>query len=190
MKKRILSCLLAACFLFVLGGCESRSSVNSTTSTSTVATSTTTVPTTATTTIPQYQDNGTVAGVDADNDGVRDDVQQYIASVRPNEARKREALMQYARTLQTAYTKVTTEAEAVNVESQIQKAVSCIVFMNEVTGKNNPARAINNLMHNTPERLKAQLKYEKFLDGKVFTVSSPGETATDVCDFDLNSLPN
>lgn len=122
--------------------------------------------------------------------GIRNDVQQYIDSAYPDSAKKKRALTEYAKILQYAYTNVTTVSEAQNTETEIIRAINCIRFVGEIPGNDAPAQKINRLTSNTPERLEKQLQYERLLDGKVFTISSPGDTPQSVCGFDPDSLPN
>ncbi|HPN54564.1 MAG TPA: hypothetical protein PLB52_01385 [Candidatus Moranbacteria bacterium] len=123
--------------------------------------------------------------------GIRNDIQQYINAAYPNSAKKRAALTQYAKSLQDAYTKINTETEAINFEPQIIRSLSCVTFLDEEEySSNSPLEIVGEKTVNTPERLEAELRYEKFLDGKVFTVSSPDDTVYSVCDFDPDSLPN
>lgn len=122
--------------------------------------------------------------------GIRNDIQQYIDATYPNSAKNKRALTEYAKILQSAYTNVTTVSEAQNTETEIIRALNCIRFVGEVPGDDAPAQKINRLTSNTPERLEKQLQYERLLEGKVFTISSPGDTPQGVCGFDPDSLPN
>ena len=125
------------------------------------------------------------------SNGVRKDIEVYINTAYPSSVKKRMALLGYAKALQTAYTQVTNQTEAINMEPKIISALACVGMMGESSsGSNAPSRIIGKKISNTPERLAAQLKYEEFLDGKVFTISSGNDTLQSVCDFDPNVLPN
>lgn len=123
--------------------------------------------------------------------GIRNDIQEYINATYPNSAKKRAALTQYAKSLQDAYTKINTEAEAINFEPQIIRSLGCASLVGEEgSSLHSPSDIVGEKTVNTPERLEAELRYEKFLDGKVFTVSSPEDTVYTECDFNPDSLPN
>jgi hypothetical protein len=123
--------------------------------------------------------------------GVRKDIEEYINSAYPDSAKKRAALMSYARALQTAYSTVTNETEAMNMEPKIMNSMACAIIVGGEKGeKDSPSRIVENKTTNTPERLADELKYEAFLDGKVFEVPSPNSAPETVCDFDPNVLPN
>lgn len=125
-----------------------------------------------------------------DQSGLREDVIQYINNTYPDSGKKRAALTQYAKAIQYAYTQVNNEVEAQNAEPQIIRALSCVREMGEIDGSNAPSIQLGELMVNTPERLAAEIRYEKFIDGKVFTISSPGDTAETYCDFNPSSFSN
>lgn len=131
------------------------------------------------------QEAATVAGVDANHDGVRDDVDRYISATYPNSAKTRSALMQYAKGVQTSFVNVSTASQAAAHESQMLRAGACL------TATMGSAAAISEIdarMANTPDRVKARSTYEGYLEGKVFTIPS-GDPAT-LCDVNPATLPN
>lgn len=120
--------------------------------------------------------------------GVRKDIEEYIQNTYPDSAKKRAALNSYAQKLQEAYTEVTNVEDAINMETKIINALTCVEKFGDDLGNNSPSATVGAMTSNTPERLEAQLKYEKFLDGKAFTM--PSLDSEQVCDFDPNLLPN
>lgn len=122
--------------------------------------------------------------------GIRKDIEAYIDQTYPDSAKKRTALKSYARALQTAYSQVNNEEDAVNMEPQIINALVCVGILGEEEGGNSPSRVVEDKTSNTPERLAEQLRYESFLDGKVFSGPSMSDDPRNVCDFDPTSLPN
>lgn len=122
--------------------------------------------------------------------GVRKDIEAYINSAYPNSAKKRAALLSYAKAVQTAYSTVSNETEAMNMEPKIINALACVAILGEDQGKNSPSKIVDSKTTNTPERLAAELEYESFLDGKVFEMPHLSSAPETVCDFDPNSLPN
>ncbi len=113
----------------------------------------------------------TIPEVDANYDGVRDDIKQYIDDTYPPSP-QRESLTQYAEAVQNAYSNVTTVEEAQNAEQKIIQSLANITAAGEISGSDAPSLIVDHKTINTPERLAEQLRYEALLDGKVFTVSS------------------
>ncbi len=122
--------------------------------------------------------------------GVRNDIQAYIDSAYPNSAKRRKALESYAQKLQYAITKVTTEAEAENVEQQIIRSMLCISKLGEEPDAESPTRTVKWKTIDTPGGLEAHLRFGTLIAGKVFVVSCPEDTIETVCDFDPHSLPD
>lgn len=129
--------------------------------------------------------NATIAGIDADHDGVRDDVKSYISATYPNSAKARSALTQYAKGVQTSFVNVSTASQAVAQESQLLRAGACVT---STMGSASAITDIDARMANTPARVKARSDYEGFLEGKVFTI--PAGDPASVCDVNPASLPN
>jgi len=130
-------------------------------------------------------ENATVAGIDANNDGVRDDVQRYIYATYPNSAKSRSALTQYAKGVQASFVNVSTARQAVVVEPQLLRAGACVTA---TMGSTSAITEIDARMANTPARVNARSTYEGYLEGKVFTIPA-GDPAT-LCDVNPASLPN
>jgi len=130
-------------------------------------------------------ESATVAGVDADHDGVRDDVNRYIAATYPNSAKSRSALMQYAKSVQTSFVNVSTARHAATLEPQLLRAGACVTA---TMGSATAITEIDARMANSPARVKARSNYEGYLEGKVFTIPS-GDLAT-LCDVNPASLLN
>ncbi|QXE85546.1 hypothetical protein KP003_14290 [Geomonas nitrogeniifigens] len=131
------------------------------------------------------QETATVAGVDTNRDGVRDDIERHISTAHPDSAKTRSALKQYAKGVQASFVNVSTASQATAQESQLLRAGACVAA---ATGSAAAMAEIDALMANTPDRIKAREEYERHLEGKVFTIPS-GDPAT-LCDVDPASLPN
>lgn len=131
------------------------------------------------------QETATVAGIDANRDGVRDDVERYITTTYPNSARARSALMQYAKGVQTSFVNVTTASQSIAHESQLLRDGACVTA---TMGSATAITEVDARMANTPDRVRARSFYEGYLEGKVFTIPS-GDPAT-LCNVNPASLPN
>lgn len=129
----------------------------------------------------------TVAGIDADHDGVRDDVQQYIAATYPSSAMARSALTQYAKAVQISFINATTATTATDHEPTMIRAAACAA-VSLGDSAHQALAAIDARMANTADRVRAQLAYEKKLDGKTFNV--PPLVPSALCDTDPATLQN
>ena len=128
--------------------------------------------------------DATLEGIDANSNGIRDDVELAIFKLHPDSARIRAAELQYAMALQVELTKDVfnseTLVETIHTES---KGFFCIgdaapnqsplIFLKEVKG----------LVFNTPARTqRSEDVFKKYMT----TNALPNES----CDIELTSLPN
>lgn len=120
-------------------------------------------------TIPTLERGGSLAGIDTNGNGVRDDVEAYITAKYPD-APQRAAAMQAASALQAAlFVNVQDVAAAKDVSRRVTSAARCIFsrFPGPPTSQY-PARVMKELegvTTNTKARLLAYLAYNKALDG-------------------------
>ena len=119
--------------------------------------------------IPILERGITIAGTDANANGVRDDIEDYINDNYPVEA-QRAAAMQSAKATQKALLVDITNIIAVKeVNRELSQATHCIYKQFDGSGNSKqPARVskeIESITTNTKERLLAYLAYSKSLDG-------------------------
>lgn len=123
--------------------------------------------------LPVLDRSSSVAGADANANGIRDDVEAYI-SARPYSAPQKQAAMQTAKSLQAmmlvnASDKAATDA--VSVASG--RAIHCLVTRFPEASGLNAERVVEDLEKvtaNTEARIKAYLEYSAARDGTVSTV--------------------
>jgi hypothetical protein len=108
----------------------------------------------------------TLEGIDSDNDGVRDDVQRWIAVRYPTSLETRSALGDYAQALQDVLGEDDT-ATAITLTHERFRASDCIEYL---TGDANGLlwRELMTLTLNTPERARAFFVKEEMFSGQVF----------------------
>ncbi len=134
--------------------------------------------------------DATVQGIDANNNGIRDDVELAIFNAYPNSAKTRAVLLQYALALQMEFAQSIINKEIVTVVaektsagyyciSQITSRVDMKKFI-EIGDKLH--NFIENKQINTEERKKAETDFYK---GNLGSYELPSE-----CDIDLNKLQN
>lgn len=139
---------------------------------------------------PGEAGKATLAGIDFDNDGVRDDIQRYIAMTYPNSAKTRAALTQYAKVVQNAILDANDKQKSVQHGQEVSEASECLTY---VLGSVIPSRqaktALRPIILNTDARTKVYLTYNDQLGGEVFP-GTPDSQIASTCKFDLSTLPN
>lgn len=139
---------------------------------------------------PGEEGKKTLAGIDSDDDGVRDDVQRYIALTYPDSEKTRAGLTQYAKSVQGALLDADDKELSMKHEEKISKADDCIEFM---LGTDEYDQYISNealpMILNTKERTMAYFKYDEQLGGEVFSLT-PEDQLRFSCDIDPSTLSN
>lgn len=139
----------------------------------------------------------TLAGIDTDGDGVRDDVQHYIGITYPDSAKKRAALTQMVLALEEELLGADNPSLIKDNVQKSQDAIDCssAVWMrgdDDVVGGQKAYDAFNALQAatlNTPERIKAYFHAEGQLGPTVIRATPYAEQASH-CAVDLSTLPN
>lgn len=146
----------------------------------------------------QTVNDSTVAGIDANNNAIRDDVELEIFKRYPNSARIRAAMLQYAQALQLELTEVFNSETLVKVLQKRSYARSCIdqtgpeinlkssheEILNDMNIGDNRKKEIDNLVINIHIREKKQSDGLNYMT----TYSIPSDQLD--CDIKLLSLPN
>jgi hypothetical protein len=139
---------------------------------------------------PGRSGEDTLAGVDADGDGVRDDVQRFIVENYGYSERGVRALNNLARSYQVEIlTADSASREQVhNLSEQISKDASCLirsVDKQELTFEN-VTNSVRKRMMNTPERRARHYKFQGlFTGGRMYDGS-----VEEACGYDPAKLPN
>lgn len=122
--------------------------------------------------LPALDRSASLAGPDADGNGIRDDIDAWIASRQATPARQA-ALVQLARAYQAAVTSGSQNAAAAqDMAARSGQAISCILARSgsETEGMQ-AVSALRKMTANTRERVHAYLAYARALDGAVMAVS-------------------
>jgi len=128
----------------------------------------------------------TLEGIDSDNDGVRDDVQRWIAINYPSSEKTRMALKQLALTQQQFVLDSVDPVKSLNNAVQRGKAIDCLFYISPSDAPTiiNEFKAIT---LNTYTRSKAYLQADHHLSGNVFSSDLDWKQS---CNFDPDALPN
>ena len=135
---------------------------------------------------PGPDNDKTVSGIDSNNNGIRDDVERWIAHAYPTSAKMRAAASQVALNTQKQIT-----TEGLTGESAYQlgltdvSAVSCLVDNSGETGTPDNLENILALQLNTRSRANAFISFENTMGSRAFKMPK-GNT----CDVSPSQLPN
>jgi hypothetical protein len=135
--------------------------------------------------------DATVAGVDANTNGIRDDVELAIFKEYPSSARTRAVLLQYAHALQLEVTQDLVNTGTVVAVAQVgSKASKCVGKFVPRENLQEFARItqtytdfVTKKQINTPERDEAQKRFYEKID-------SYASLEDEACDIDFSTLPN
>lgn len=139
----------------------------------------------------------TIAGIDANNNYIRDDVELAIFEKYPNSAKIRSAMLQYAQALQLELTQVSSSLTFVSAIQKNDDAGTC--FINVVinlfsadTAESKKNRidilesikkeVYNNVLNTDQRKNQYQDMFEKYMQGYAASDGS--------CDVDISSLSN
>ncbi len=146
---------------------------------------------------PGEEAEKTVAGVDANYNGIRDDVELAIFKEYPNSAKTRTVLLQYALAMQMEFIQpIINTVTATEIITELSRADSCVADV--LVPRKSPESSrnysdiekidvfinfIENKQLNTDKRKKAEQDFYKYL-------RSYGESTNEICDIDISKLPN
>jgi hypothetical protein len=125
--------------------------------------------------VPPLED---VPGIDANNNGVRDDVETYIAGAYPASP-QRDAMMQVAAGLQLTAT-AATAADRLAAETARVAAGLCLADRSSPAQAGQLIAVIQGKQFNTPERARAEFAFRDSLAGKTVS-SSPNIAIGSTC---------
>jgi hypothetical protein len=137
---------------------------------------------------PGAAGKATLQGIDSDGDGVRDDIQRYIALTYSNSEKTRAALTQSAKALHFAL--LDTQDKNKSIAHMIERiaAYDCLYAIrpNDAAAISGELRA---QMLNTEERIGTYLTYDEQLGGQFFE-RTPRAQRLSRCNFDSATMEN
>jgi len=143
-------------------------------------------------TVPVPPDPGkagkeTIAGIDANANGVRDDVERFIVfsypDLTPEHENTRNALFQYAGAAQEGLLVAEDKEAARAAGEEVLRSLGCLrLALGGLEAMDTPQELVQAHTLNTVARTKARSKFDSQLSGKVFDDLSDAELASS-CDF-------
>jgi hypothetical protein len=126
---------------------------------------------------PGEAGKATLEGIDYDHDGMRDDVQRYIALTYPYSARLRAALTQVAKANLAAIRDANSKELSIQHGQEDIDAAYCLWYTNNEdtapiaqlgNASRQQMRAIEAVVLNTPERFTADAHYEQQIGARIY----------------------
>jgi hypothetical protein len=128
----------------------------------------------------------TLEGIDSDGDGVRDDVQRWIAMRFFDSPHALAGVTQYASAVQRSLVEADNRTASVANGKEILKAMVCLYYVRQ-----NDARLIHNELRsitlNTEERTRAWFQAQAHLSGGSFVLPAQDQDKSQ-CNFDTEAL--
>ena len=128
----------------------------------------------------------TLAGIDSDNDGVRDDVQRWILMTYPNSQKTRAALTQRTKMMQQFLLDAANPVKSLSNAVQMGRDRSCLAYVQRKDFYNIGMEQ-KAIFLNTYTRSKAWLQAGRHLSGNMFTSLADEKLG---CDFNPDVMPN
>jgi len=128
----------------------------------------------------------TLAGIDSDNDGVRDDVQRWIVFNFPNSAKTRAALRQLAQDYQRFILGAANPTQIYDAARLMDNTQSCLEYIGDGYTLGGLLKA---QMLNTHARSKAFLQANRHLSGRMYK-GLPYNQWKQGCNFNPDAMPN
>ena len=139
---------------------------------------------------PAADGKATLAGIDSNANGVRDDVEQYIAESHPASAKERAALTQYAKVAQLALLDANDKALSIQHAEESMKAMDCSDYSFSSHDASRQAReALDKVILNTDARNRAYFIRNDNLGGENFMMTPDSQLAS-TCVVNPATLPN
>lgn len=138
---------------------------------------------------PGNDGKATLAGIDSDNDGVRDDIERYIWLTYPHSQKTRLALTSDAIAMQAALLSRGDPALASGASDALGRAAYCLWYIYDGPASFPVSNNVEALYLNTSERSRAYKAYFGLLNGQ-FVPGVPESQRKAQCAFDPDTLPN
>lgn len=132
----------------------------------------------------------TLEGIDSNHNGLRDDVERYIAIKYQNSAKTRAVLTQYAVATQAALEDASDKTKSIHNAETTDRAIECDAYIQgsaEASAK--LEKDLDSVIMNTDARATAYLNYSE-QSGTQVALATPYDQRASSCSFDPSSLPN
>ena len=135
--------------------------------------------------------NASLAGFDANGNGIRDDIERYLAMTYPQSAKTRAALLGVSKQFQAALLSTSPSDVSATIAGYraTAGAIDCLWYINPSVAEQ-VRRALFARQLNTKARSLAYVAYNRALSGVVTQMVSASQFKLGCSGFDPDSLPN
>jgi len=126
-------------------------------------------------------------GPDTDGNGVRDDIDTYIETTLKDDLLAQQAARQYARAMRQELGAPDTEQHSLRAVSETFRAIECLDYVLGLERGCRIGKEIDSRVLDTDERIRADLKRNRYLGGKTFPLSRHSQKAS-TCAFDVTGV--
>lgn len=121
---------------------------------------------------PGEAGKATIAGIDSDNDGVRDELQRYIALTYPDDEETQKALTDYVIAYQDFVLELDDKEATIRNAEAMKQAMICVFCARQTQDDTFEVLAeMKGKIFNTADRVEAYISAEKHLGGITFSIS-------------------
>jgi hypothetical protein len=126
-------------------------------------------------------------GPDTNGNGVRDDIDSYIETTIKNDLLAQQAASQYARAMRQELGAPDTEQHSLRAVSETFRAIECLDYVLGLERGFRIGREIDSRVLDTDERIRADLKRNRYLGGRTFPLSRHSQKAS-TCAFNVSGV--
>lgn len=132
------------------------------------------------------KNNATVAGVDSDNDGIRDDVQRWINEEFGDQPKVKMAMRQLAIGRQNELLSVQNKETSILSVRKMLDDLTCLDYVVGTNVGEKLAREMKSMFLNTKDRIYAEIKANGNFSGQEWDSPNDINAEKAMCNFDLN----
>ena len=134
------------------------------------------------------KNNATIAGIDSDNDGIRDDVQRWINEEFGDQPRVKMAMRQLAISRQNELLSVQNKKASILFVRKMLDDLTCLDYVVGTSVGEKLAREMKSMFLNTKDRIYAEIKANANFSGQSWNLPNDINEERAMCNFDLNKL--
>jgi len=134
------------------------------------------------------KNDATIAGVDSDNDGIRDDIQRWINEEYSSQPKLKLAIKQVAMGMQLALTSVDNKEQSIAAANKVSNDMVC---MASIIGANETYKMISEInakLLNTKNRHYAEIKSNSNYSGQTWELPNTPEAEKALCSFNPDNF--
>lgn len=134
------------------------------------------------------KNNATIAGIDSDNDGIRDDVQRWINEEFKDQPKVKMAVRQLAVGRQNDLLSVENRQKSILAGRKMLSDLACLTVIAGLDERSRIDRELKDKLLNTKDRIYAEIKANANFSGQLWMLPNDINEERAMCNFDLNKL--